>query len=343
MTPTSVLQDELSYHEFMVKHFANLLANRWRCNSPVHEICINAGVSVHHKLRQEELDRWINELCLGKALVNQPPPWLLHSTNIQDNSSTTSSIYSHGSLNSSTQSVIGPGYYAGKALVRIGKPLWKATTNFIVKARFDSYFRQDRTFWWLVLHNRWGYLGSTRWYTDWRTCLYVIKSMIHHLRGNFGKDMLEYFCREYISINMPRQGLRFIFVALGATLSPSFLQQVTFQLETRLHAGCPSELRDVLIGSWKTHVTSWARYLLGFLPVLQYDRGFYKLPPHVTLNLALFSKQAAREWFGRLVHKRSKKKCVSNFHEYNRCRRAAQTSGGTDSSLVDWNEPVRLE
>ncbi|KIJ34841.1 hypothetical protein M422DRAFT_263024 [Sphaerobolus stellatus SS14] len=102
---------ESSKQEVIIQHFARLLAARWRCNLPDHDICLST-------LSQEELEQWIDELCQGKALVEPPPAWLLHNANIQDDADATS-LYSHAS----SESAMGLGYYAGKGLVRMGKPL----------------------------------------------------------------------------------------------------------------------------------------------------------------------------------------------------------------------------
>ncbi|KIJ34839.1 hypothetical protein M422DRAFT_51780 [Sphaerobolus stellatus SS14] len=131
--------------EVIIQHFARLLAVRWRCSLPDHDICLSTVPNedihnsrhnaIHYQLSQEELERWIDELvCImllnikncnlmifivpGEGISEQSPAWILHSAKIQDEADA-KSLYSHAS----SESVKGPGYYAGKGVVRMGKPL----------------------------------------------------------------------------------------------------------------------------------------------------------------------------------------------------------------------------
>ncbi|KIJ34837.1 hypothetical protein M422DRAFT_263020 [Sphaerobolus stellatus SS14] len=176
-------------------------------------------------LMDDDLEQWIGELYHGKALIEQPLTWLLRNANIQDDADI-SSLSSHAS----SESVMGSGYYAGKGLVRMGRPLWKATAQFIIRRRVDYYFRFNNFFW----------MGRKFYVTDpcqWQfveervEIIYLTKSLIRQIKEIFGKETLEYW------IWLERYWIDWVpmFVGLPIMLyiaSPSLLLQLFSQTET---------------------------------------------------------------------------------------------------------------
>ncbi|KIJ34847.1 hypothetical protein M422DRAFT_51785 [Sphaerobolus stellatus SS14] len=83
-------------------------------------------------------------------------------------------------------SVVGPGYYSGKGLIRMGR-LRKAIVQFIVKRCFDYYKRLASPF-----------FMATKDPKDTSQATYIFSSVIGHLKGIFRNEMLEYctkFCK----------------------------------------------------------------------------------------------------------------------------------------------------
>ncbi|KAF8519226.1 hypothetical protein BU17DRAFT_90178 [Hysterangium stoloniferum] len=106
--------------------FREKLQERWGCDEPGHYLCYRAPDDEQHiQLSENHIEVWVDELCQGETTYHDPPIVVKISTNTTSNFSP---YRSHAedwgmisrSLGTSSSVGIGPGYYCGVGLERVG-------------------------------------------------------------------------------------------------------------------------------------------------------------------------------------------------------------------------------
>ncbi|KAF8515989.1 hypothetical protein BU17DRAFT_93085 [Hysterangium stoloniferum] len=98
-----------------------MLHEQWGCDEPGHDLCLQGGHYIGHiQLSQEQISIWIDEICRGQATCHYPPEVLI----IPDGSGANRKLdfdWGASETNIDPEPEIGPGYFCGLALERVGR------------------------------------------------------------------------------------------------------------------------------------------------------------------------------------------------------------------------------
>ncbi|KAF8511277.1 hypothetical protein BU17DRAFT_97380 [Hysterangium stoloniferum] len=109
------------------------LQEQWGCDKPGHDICLQGTDYVGHiQLSEEQVSIWAGEICRGRATCLYPPDVII----IPDASRSNREVnfdWDASTTNTGTGVEIGPGYFCGLALERVGTIiLYRAKISMLV-------------------------------------------------------------------------------------------------------------------------------------------------------------------------------------------------------------------
>ncbi|KAF8525540.1 hypothetical protein BU17DRAFT_83791 [Hysterangium stoloniferum] len=116
-----------------------MLHEQWGCDEPGHDLCLRGGHYIGHiQLSQEHISIWIDEICRGQATCHYPPEVLI----IPDGSGSNMNPnvdWGAGETNTDPEPDIGPGYFCGLALERVGRTVLYHSKVWLILAKLSFY------------------------------------------------------------------------------------------------------------------------------------------------------------------------------------------------------------
>ncbi|KAF8509005.1 hypothetical protein BU17DRAFT_70620 [Hysterangium stoloniferum] len=116
-----------------------MLHEQWGCDEPGHDLCLQGGHYIGHiQLSQEQISIWIDEICRGQATCDYPPEVFI----IPDGSGSNMNPnvdWGARETNTDPEPEIGPGYFCGLALERVGRTILYHSKVALFLAKLSFY------------------------------------------------------------------------------------------------------------------------------------------------------------------------------------------------------------
>ncbi|KAF8519896.1 hypothetical protein BU17DRAFT_89495 [Hysterangium stoloniferum] len=130
---------EQSHQSYLRKHFREILRDKWACEEPGHNFCLR-GMD-HIPLSEGKISQWVEEICRGEASCLNPPDVLIPSKSFDCNEIVpvdcgATDTYSNDEI------LIGPGYFCGVALERVGIRLLYGAKVLMMTYKLAMYRRK---------------------------------------------------------------------------------------------------------------------------------------------------------------------------------------------------------
>ncbi|KAF8517675.1 hypothetical protein BU17DRAFT_91501 [Hysterangium stoloniferum] len=130
-----------------------MLHEQWGCDEPGHDLCLQGAEYIGHiQLSEEQISIWIGEICRGQATCHYPPDVFIVPDGSRSNRNANFDWGASGT-DTDTEVEVGPGYFCGLALERVGRTILHHSKVSLFLAKLSLY-RQIVNRWPLYRYRR---------------------------------------------------------------------------------------------------------------------------------------------------------------------------------------------
>ncbi|KAF8515997.1 hypothetical protein BU17DRAFT_93094 [Hysterangium stoloniferum] len=143
VTPSAavtIAESQLSNENFMRGAKAyKMLHELWGCDEPGHDLCLQGAEYIGHiQLSEEQISIWIGEVCRGQATCDYPPEVFIIPDGSRSNGNPNFD-WGASETNIDPEPEIGPGYFCGLALERVGRTILYHSKISLILAKLSFY------------------------------------------------------------------------------------------------------------------------------------------------------------------------------------------------------------